>query len=590
MNLFRYKKWPLSLQIIVPSIFFIFFLALIIIGYLHKSNNDTANSIAISRTVEMGNIFFDYVEEKLVNEIPEEQMLEDIDLFVKSKRLGKNGYFFILNSSGDVKFHPNKELSGQNLAKYEFIKEMISKKNGYIEYEFNGLRKVVAYRFLSDLDYLICASYDINELFLPFRKMELGIVIGLIIMASAIGTGLMMSIRPIKKKINETVETFIEISKGNLNVASGFSTSKDCWQNIDCKEEKCASYKKGNVPCHLISGSEAPQFGIEPSCTRITSGIMKNCTECEHYTYMSTNNEISKLQMYSEAMIYKLNQIIMNLMDISNNVNEKSQTLSASSEELSSTSMQQSTEVDAISASVDQINHGVEDVAMRFSKTEQLAKQSYGIAENSEAKIAALLQNVTDIIYSTETMISNINLLKENSRSMNDILSLINDIADQTNLLSLNAAIEAARAGEAGRGFAVVADEVRKLAERTVNSVKDIGNILKDNNINVDNTVKNVEVSVVKIKSLSDIMNEVQSFSQMSKDNSQRTSSDITHVSASVQQQAVALREIENSMCGVSAGVQQMAASTRILSEMSGDLQNLSILLNNEIRKFNLNA
>ena len=97
--------------------------------------------------------------------------------------------------------------------------------------------------------------------------------------------------------------------------------------------------------------------------------------------------------------------------------------------------------------------------------------------------------------------------LGENARAITQIMGVISDIADQTNLLALNAAIEAARAGEAGRGFAVVADEVRKLAEKTMASTNEVGNAINAIRNSTEKSIKQVDVAAESIARATDLSN-----------------------------------------------------------------------------------
>lgn len=242
-------------------------------------------------------------------------------------------------------------------------------------------------------------------------------------------------------------------------------------------------------------------------------------------------DELGTLTVSINSMIKSMRLLIGQAAEVASSVDESASTVASTSQQVSDVSSE-------ISRAIQEISEGAsaqaEDAEKGFEKMGGLARKINIVAENSNAiesfskKTRSLTQEglasveelnrrakeTTDITYA---IIDDIKMLDNNSKSIGKIIKVIGGIADQTNLLSLNAAIEAARAGEAGRGFSVVADEVRKLAEQSMNAAKDIVSIIKSNQDQTERAVQRAEASgdILKLQNDS-LQNTIEIFKSIS--------------------------------------------------------------------------
>lgn len=193
---------------------------------------------------------------------------------------------------------------------------------------------------------------------------------------------------------------------------------------------------------------------------------------------VTSQDEIGKLSFSFNQMAEALSSTVERVRHSSQDVTSRSGQLSTLSGATQHRSAEQSAQIDSMASAVEEFSATAENIADSMRKTEQLTNDNAAETRSGTVSMRAASKALEQIAESLGTTASVVNSLEERSQQIGGIIGVISGIAEQTNLLALNAAIEAARAGEQGRGFAVVADEVRNLASRTSQATREISTMI----------------------------------------------------------------------------------------------------------------
>ena len=239
--------------------------------------------------------------------------------------------------------------------------------------------------------------------------------------------------------------------------------------------------------------------------------------------------------------------------------------------------------LDETGEAMDSISARTEDVAHGSGTASEQAQGSREAARSGSEELRVAVQSITEVKDGTLALKEAMTSLGEKARAIGNVVNFINDVADQTNLLALNAAIEAARAGEAGRGFAVVADEVRKLAEKTMSATNHVGDAIKDIQASTAKSMEQVDGAVLSIEEATELANQSGAALGEIVGMVDKAADQVRAIAAASEQQSAASEEINASITQVNniaaETAQAMEQSTQAVAELAEQAQTLSTLI-----------
>ncbi|MBC5636288.1 methyl-accepting chemotaxis protein [Ornithinibacillus sp. BX22] len=469
---------------------------------------------------------------------------------INSVTIGEEGYMFLLDGTKKYITHPSNEAGSE--ATEPLFDRLFEANNGQFSYDLDGDEKQLAFDTSELTGWKIVGTMFNSEIVQgakPILNTTL-IVIGVSLLLGAII--IVFIIRSISKPITQLVDASNTMSQGDLSVT------------IDLKR----------------------------------------------------NDELGTLAQAFNKMRENLNEVILQVRD-------KSISLAAAAEQLNASTEQNTSATEQISTSVQEVAQGMENQNSSISQSSKLANEMaesiYQIASSSndvsntatDAMSAvtegnnALGTTITQMEFikqNTHELSSNIEGLGKLSEQISNIVDVITDISEQTNLLALNAAIEAARAGEHGKGFAVVADEVRKLAEQSSNSADQIKDVIVTIQTETINTVKSMETATTEVDKGIDIANNAgASFKNITgyvdtiTNQIMRVSSEIQEISSATEhfnntfQEVASIGDaISDEAQNVSAATQQQLASMEEIAGSAASLTNVAEELQQVVENFKL--
>ncbi|MGE8205410.1 methyl-accepting chemotaxis protein [Heyndrickxia sp. NPDC080065] len=483
--------------------------------------------------------------------------LDSIPSIMEQYKIGKTGYSILIAPNGNVIYHPKKKLILKNLTSQKgdigsIAKKMVAGKTGLETVKLDNEKYYIGYKPVESTGWSVATTVTQNEVFEPLNGLTVKLIIFFTITIVILVSITYLLLKYMLKNLTGMSQIIKKISAGDLT----------------------------------------------------------------HRLDIRTKDELGQVSNDLNEMLDNLNGLIRTVQINSSQVAASSEQLNVSTDQTSQAAQVVAGNVDSVTAgTLQQIKSTKEaaETVVKMSETFQAvstdsdavarisedAVQKAKLGEESVVSAMNQMETINETVNAAADVITN---LGKRSNEIGQIVDTISDISNQTNLLALNASIEASRAGEHGKGFAVVANEVKKLAEQSKQAAGQIGELIKEIQLETDFAVNSINNGTQEVKKGSDVVktagvtfNEITSIVSRVSEQMIAISSSIQQLSSSTKQVVEIIQDVDEvahssqeSFENVAAAVEEQTATLQEIASSSQELSSMAMELENAVSNFKI--
>jgi methyl-accepting chemotaxis protein len=297
-------------------------------------------------------------------------------------------------------------------------------------------------------------------------------------------------------------------------------------------------------------------------------------------------DEVAELSHNFNRVMEQISIIIKSVIKVTQGVHSNINVMSGATDSTVTSAGQQLKEIEQVAAALQELSHSATEVARHAGDTAERTRETAKLAEHGSQVVVSSRDTVQRLTGQIRATAEKINTLKHSSENIGSVMEVIRSIAEQTNLLALNAAIEAARAGEQGRGFAVVADEVRSLAQKTQSSTEEIASIIVHLQRAADEAHLSMNTSITSVQETIDTTTKVEESLAKIRTNIDTINDMNHHIASASDEQSSVATQVSRNISAIHLLSERVSENAQIIANNGTQLERESSQLKQEMGSF----